>query len=74
MTPDRRSLGLPAFSEPATDAPVPAPSTGRHLHPVEQGADFRQPPGEEVAEPRPARRPLAVGGLTFSDPDSGTAI
>ncbi|MBB4951605.1 hypothetical protein F4556_007140 [Kitasatospora gansuensis] len=73
MTPDRRSLGLPAFSEPATDAPVPAPSSGHRLPPVEQGADFRQPPGEEAVVPRPARRPLAVGGLTFSDPDSGTA-
>ncbi|WP_407991777.1 hypothetical protein [Kitasatospora sp. CMC57] len=74
MTPDRRSLGLPAFSESATDAPAPVPSSGHRLPPVEQGADFRQPPGEEVAEPRPTRRPLAVGGLTFSDPGSGTAI
>ncbi len=70
MTPDRRSLGLPAFSEPATD--VPAPTAGGRRLPVErleQGADFRQPPGEDVPVPRSAPRPLAVGGLTFSDPD-----
>ncbi|MFJ6382592.1 hypothetical protein ACIQI7_21625 [Kitasatospora sp. NPDC092039] len=36
--------------------------------PVEQGADFRQPPGETAAVPAPARRPLAAGGPTFSDP------
>lgn len=64
---DRRPLSLPAFSEPASDAPVPAQAGGRRLMPVEQGADFRQPPGEP--EPAPARRPLAPGGLTFSDPD-----
>ncbi|MEV8328047.1 hypothetical protein ACFV84_14275 [Kitasatospora sp. NPDC059811] len=69
MTPDRRNLGLPAFSEPATDAPVPAQSGGRRLLPVEQGANFRQPPGETTPVPSPARRLRAVGGLTFSDPD-----
>ncbi|MDH6129290.1 hypothetical protein [Kitasatospora sp. GP82] len=69
MTPDRRSLGLPAFSEPATDALVPAQSGGRQLLPVEQGADFRQPPGEDIPAPKPARRSLVAGGLTFSDPD-----
>ncbi|MFJ3221588.1 hypothetical protein ACIPLC_37450 [Kitasatospora sp. NPDC086801] len=69
MTPDRRSLGLSLFSEPVADAPVPAQSGGRRLLPVEQGADFRQPPGETVAEPAPVRRPLGAGGLTFSDPD-----
>ncbi|MER6401816.1 MULTISPECIES: hypothetical protein [unclassified Kitasatospora] len=70
MTPDRRSLGLPAFSEPVADASaVPAQSGGRRLLPVEQGADFRQPPTETVDEPAPVRRPLGVGGLTFSDPD-----
>ncbi|MFD9541225.1 hypothetical protein [Streptomyces sp. NPDC060022] len=37
--------------------------------PVEQGADFRQPPGETEPAPAPARRPLAPGGLTFSDSD-----
>lgn len=62
-----RPLSLPAFSEPASDAPVPAQAGGRRLMPVEQGADFRQPRGEP--EPAPARRPLAPGGLTFSDPD-----
>ncbi|WUH90504.1 hypothetical protein OG900_10640 [Streptomyces sp. NBC_00433] len=36
---------------------------------VEQGATFRQPPGETEPAPAPARRPLAPGGLTFSDPD-----
>ncbi len=70
---DRRPLSLPAFSEPASDAPVPAQAGGRRLMPVEQGADFRQPPGETETEtepaPAPARRPLALGGLTFSDPD-----
>ncbi|MED7947719.1 MULTISPECIES: hypothetical protein [unclassified Streptomyces] len=69
MNPDRRSLGLPAFSEPAADAPVPAQPGGRRLLPVEQGADFRQPPGEAVPAPAPARRSLAAGGLTFSDPE-----
>ncbi|MBT1188440.1 hypothetical protein HET69_31815 [Streptomyces sp. CJ_13] len=68
---DRRPLSLPAFSEPASDAPVPAHAGGRRLMPVEQGADFRQPPGETEPEPAPApaRCPLAPGGLTFSDPD-----
>ncbi|MET8624746.1 hypothetical protein ABZW30_13470 [Kitasatospora sp. NPDC004669] len=66
---DRRRLSLPAFSESATDAPLPAQSGGRRLLPVEQGADFRQPPGETVAGPAPARRRLSPGGLTFSDPD-----
>jgi hypothetical protein len=65
---DRRSLSLPAFSEPATDVSVPAQSGARRL-PVEQGADFRQPPGDDVSAPRPARRTLGTGGLTFSDPD-----
>ncbi|MFD8756017.1 hypothetical protein ACFV0O_34335 [Kitasatospora sp. NPDC059577] len=65
---DRRPLALPAFSEPAVDAPVPAQSGVRRL-PVEQGADFRQPPGETVDAPAPARRRLSSGGLTFSDPD-----
>jgi hypothetical protein len=64
---DRRTLAMP-FSAPATDAPVPAQSGVRRL-PVEQGADFRQPPGETAAVPAPARRPLAAGGLTFSDSD-----
>ncbi|GGV24050.1 hypothetical protein GCM10010495_44680 [Kitasatospora herbaricolor] len=69
MTPDRRSLGLPAFSEPAADIPVPARSGGPRPPSVEQGADFRQPPGETVTEPAPARRPAAAEGLTFSHPD-----
>jgi hypothetical protein len=66
---DRRSLSLPAFSESATNAPLPAQTGGRRQLPVKQGADFRQPPGETVAVLAPARRPLAGGGLTFSDPD-----
>ncbi|MEV0537629.1 hypothetical protein [Kitasatospora sp. NPDC050463] len=66
---DRRSLSLPAFSEPVTDAAVPAQTGGRRLLPVEQGADFRQPPGETEPTSAPARRPLAAGGLTFSNPD-----
>jgi len=65
---DRRRLSL-RFSEPTTDAPVPAQSGGRRLLPVEQGADFRQPPSETAAAAVPARRPLAAGGLTFSDRD-----
>ncbi|MEU9126963.1 hypothetical protein AB0D08_02405 [Kitasatospora sp. NPDC048540] len=70
MTPDRRSLGLPAFSESATDAPLPAQATAARLLPVEQGADFRQPPGVEDSQLwAAAERPAAVGGLTFSDPD-----
>ncbi|MGW2546155.1 hypothetical protein ACWC5I_36135 [Kitasatospora sp. NPDC001574] len=66
---DRRPLSMPAFSEPTADAPVPAQVGGRRPLPVEQGADFRQPPGETEPAPAPARRPLAAGGLTFSDPD-----
>jgi hypothetical protein len=66
---DRRPLSLPAFSESASDAPVPAQAGGRRLMPVERGADFRQPPGETEPAPAPARRPLAPGGLTLSDPD-----
>ncbi|MEU0034681.1 hypothetical protein [Streptomyces sp. NPDC006333] len=66
---DRRPLSLPAFSDPASDAPVPAQAGGRRLMPVEQGADFRQPPGETEPEPAPARRPLAPCRLTFPDPD-----
>ncbi|MFI9366511.1 hypothetical protein ACIG5E_36485 [Kitasatospora sp. NPDC053057] len=68
---DRRRLSL-RFSEPVTDVPVPAQFGGLRLLPVEQGADFRQPPGETAAAPVPARRPLAAGGLTFSDPDRQT--
>ncbi|WP_079008782.1 hypothetical protein [Streptomyces sp. XY431] len=65
---DRRPLALPAFSAPTTDAPLPSQPGGRRL-PVEQGADFRQPPGDTVPAPAPARRRLSSGGLTFSDPD-----
>ncbi|WP_033355613.1 hypothetical protein [Kitasatospora aureofaciens] len=68
---DRRRLSL-RFSESSIDASVPAESGGRGLLPVEQGADFRQPPIETAASPVPARRPLAAGGLTFSDPDRQT--
>ncbi|MFJ8473525.1 hypothetical protein [Kitasatospora sp. NPDC094011] len=65
---DRRSLSLPAFSESATDSPLPARPGVRRL-PVVQGAAFRQPPGGTAAVPAPARRRLSPGGLTFSDPD-----
>lgn len=58
---------MPTFSATATDVPLPAQSGVRRLS-VEQGADFRQPPGEAAAAPAPARR-LSPGGLTFSDPD-----
>ncbi|MER6365753.1 hypothetical protein [Kitasatospora sp. NPDC001527] len=66
---DRRPLAMPAFSSDTADAPMLAHLGGRRLLPVEQGADFRQPPGKTAAVPAPARRPLAAGGLTFSDPD-----
>ncbi|GGY71895.1 hypothetical protein [Streptomyces xanthochromogenes] len=56
---DRRPLSLSAFCEPASGTPVPAQAGGHRLMPVEQGADFRQPPGETEAP----------GSLTFSDPD-----
>ncbi|WP_327071217.1 hypothetical protein OG500_36825 [Kitasatospora sp. NBC_01250] len=69
MTVDRRSLGLPAFSEPVTDSSVPAQSAARRPAPLEQGADFREPPGEEEPAPSPVRRAVGLGGLTFSDPD-----
>ncbi|GAA2154174.1 hypothetical protein GCM10009760_52800 [Kitasatospora kazusensis] len=68
MTPDRRPLALPAFSEPATDEP--ARPAGRRLLPVEQSPDFRQPPSEEIPAPRPARRPLGTGAApSVADPD-----
>ncbi|TWE15160.1 hypothetical protein [Kitasatospora atroaurantiaca] len=69
MTPDRRTLALPAFSEPATQVPHPAPAGARRPLAVEQGADFRQPPGDHVPEPGPARRPLGTGDISFSAPD-----
>lgn len=65
----RRPLSLPDFSELASDAPVPAQAGGRRLMPVEQGAEFRQPPGETEPAPAPAVGPLAPGGLPLSDPD-----
>ncbi|MDH6115163.1 hypothetical protein P3T36_004082 [Kitasatospora sp. MAP12-15] len=72
MTTDRRPLGLPAFSEPATDTVNAPTGSGDERRPpavpIEQGADFRQPPSEEVPAPRAVRNPLAVGGMTFSDP------
>ncbi|MFE9425924.1 hypothetical protein ACFYNO_23505 [Kitasatospora sp. NPDC006697] len=64
---DHRTLSMP-FSEPTTSAPAPVQS-GRRPAPVEQGADFRQPPGETAAVPAPVRRPVSPGGLAFSDPD-----
>ncbi|MFB8290688.1 hypothetical protein [Kitasatospora purpeofusca] len=67
MTPDRRNLSLPAFSEPAAEAPVPAQAGGRRLPPIEQGADFREPPAGSIPAPVSVRHPLATG-LTFSDP------
>ncbi len=66
---DRRPLAMPAFSEPSSDSPLPARSGGHRPLPIEQGADFRQPPGEVEAVPAPARHRLSLGGLTFSDPD-----
>ncbi|MFD7451188.1 hypothetical protein [Kitasatospora sp. NPDC059827] len=65
---DHSPLVMPTFSATAADTPLPTQS-GARRPPLEQGADFRQPPGETAAVPAPARRPLAVGGLTFSDPD-----
>jgi len=69
MTPDRRTLALPAFSEPAIQVPRPAPADARGPFAVEQGADFRQPPGDRIPEPGPARGPLGTGNISFSDPD-----
>ncbi|WP_035844534.1 hypothetical protein [Kitasatospora azatica] len=68
MTTDRGSLGLPVFSAPATDEPVPAQAGALPPPRVAQGADFRQPPGEEVPDAAPAGRPLGGSGLVFSDP------
>ena len=48
------------FSEPAPEAPVPAQSGGRRLLPVEQGADFRQPPGETAPARPDIRSPPAA--------------
>lgn len=70
MTLDRRSPGLPVFSEPATDAPSSARPGARQLPPVEQDAHFLQPPGEDdVPSPPPTRRSPGVEDLEFSDPD-----
>ncbi|MEZ0028476.1 putative membrane protein YgcG [Kitasatospora sp. MAP12-15] len=57
------------FSLPGGSSGPRGQSGGRRLLPVEQGADFRQPPGDDVPAPRPARRALGAGGLTFSDLD-----
>jgi hypothetical protein len=64
---DRRRLSL-RFSEPATDAPVPDKPGGRRPLPVEQGADFRQPPAETAAVPAP-RHPAG----TSTKPKAGIA-
>jgi hypothetical protein len=68
MSTDRRALGLPAFSSP----PEESTDSGRRRLPIEQGADFRPPPGAaaDAPPPRSARRSLAAGGLTFSAPDA----
>ncbi|MEV7180325.1 hypothetical protein [Kitasatospora sp. NPDC093679] len=63
MNGDRRPLGLPEFSAPATDRPDPAER--RPLLPVDRDL-FLPPPSTEQPAPEPARRPLADGGLTFS--------
>ncbi|GLW74514.1 hypothetical protein Kpho02_68120 [Kitasatospora phosalacinea] len=63
----RRSLSVPAFSEPVTD--TPARTGGRRLLPIEQGADFREAPTESAPAPAPVRRPLAAVGLAFFDPE-----
>jgi hypothetical protein len=65
MTTERRPLGLPAFSQPL--APAVTPDRPRPL-PVDR-AVFQAPPTDAVRQPAPARRVLAPGGLTFSDPD-----
>ncbi|WP_078661602.1 hypothetical protein [Streptomyces sp. NRRL B-24484] len=63
MSDDRRPLGLPEFSAPATDRPEAADR--RPLPPVDR-ALFLPPPGTEQPAPAPVRRTLADGGLTFS--------
>ncbi|MEV6207308.1 hypothetical protein [Kitasatospora sp. NPDC051914] len=64
MSDDRRQLGLPEFSAPATDRPAAA---GRRTLPPVGRALFLPPPATEPPAPAPARRPLADGGLTFSN-------
>jgi len=61
---DRRPLGLP-FTPDATEDDRPA--AARRL-PVERGALFLPLPSPEPGVPQSTgRRPLALGGLTFSD-------
>ncbi|MFC5646781.1 hypothetical protein [Kitasatospora cinereorecta] len=63
MSDDRRPLGLPEFSEPATDRPT---AGERRPAPPADGSLFLPPADAEPAVPAPVRRPLAGGGLTFS--------
>ncbi|MCP2311748.1 MULTISPECIES: hypothetical protein [Kitasatospora] len=63
MSDDRRPLGQPEFSEPATDLPTagdrrPAPPMDRPL--------FLPPADGEPVAPAMARRPLSGGGPNFS--------
>lgn len=63
MNGDRRPLGLPEVSTPATDRP--AATERRALPPVDR-ALYLPPPATEPPSPAPARRPLADGGVVFS--------
>ncbi|MEW1914717.1 hypothetical protein AB0442_41170 [Kitasatospora sp. NPDC085895] len=67
MKEDRRPLGLPEFSAPATDRPT---GTGRRPLPPVDRALFLPPLAAEPPAPAPARRPLADGGLLFSSSSS----
>ncbi|MFC5645155.1 hypothetical protein [Kitasatospora cinereorecta] len=62
MSRDRRPLGLPEFSEPATDRPA---TDRRPLPPIDR-ALFLPPPATEPPTPTTARRPLTAGALPFS--------
>jgi hypothetical protein len=66
MNTDRRPLGRPAFSEPATqDTGMPRP---RRLPPVGQ-AVFLSPPDLDEPEMPDTARPGLPGEMTFTAPD-----
>ncbi|MER5865188.1 hypothetical protein [Kitasatospora sp. NPDC002040] len=66
MTLDRRPLGLPVFSEPATDDAVVG---GPRPAPVDR-AVFLSPPAVEYDDEPAYEEPLQqAGGMTFSTPE-----
>lgn len=67
---DRRPLGLPDFSEAA---PTNTPTDMQRLLPIER-AVFQSPPPDASERTPLARRSLAAGGLTFSDPVNEPAL